>query len=237
MKYLKLAIILISAYLLPGADAVFSTAVYAQSQYTNAPAQKSDSGQNLIQKANNGDIAAQKKLADMYEKGSGGVQKDWETSFKWRLSAAKAGDRDSMFKAARVYEKSAQTEAYRKAAITWYQKIAKAGFSQQDTRDALNKIKILNGEKSTAPAKKDDSREIVGIVSKKRVKGRDDDDPQKRAQALFRQAEALWVMRNGNLVIPDGHADEMISLYEQAAALGHQRAAEKARALRAYLYD
>jgi hypothetical protein len=72
--------------------------------------------------AQQGHVAAQYNVADMYEKGTG-VARDAAQAAHWYVEAAKGGDIDAEFKAAQLYETGTGVAADADAARTWYEAV------------------------------------------------------------------------------------------------------------------
>ncbi|KAG0235131.1 hypothetical protein BGW42_005781 [Actinomortierella wolfii] len=90
--------------------------------------QPADNVSILLDKAKEGDIMAQSRLGEMYERGVG-VERNDSEAFKWYLEAAKQGDVASQHKTGVYYSSGRGTDKNPMEAVSWFQKAANQGYS------------------------------------------------------------------------------------------------------------
>ena len=92
---------------------------------------------DLFKKAELGDAEAQLELAKRYEKGIGGVNKDYDESAKWYRKAAKQGNAEAQFRVGIMFYNGEGVNADPREAVKWYRKAAEQGNAEAQYELAL----------------------------------------------------------------------------------------------------
>lgn len=79
--------------------------------------------------ANKGIHTAERYLAQYYEFGDGGAEKDYDKALEWFEKAASGGDASAMFNIGVMYRNGVGVEEDHSKALEWYEKAADLGFS------------------------------------------------------------------------------------------------------------
>ncbi|KAF9157577.1 hypothetical protein DFQ26_008594 [Actinomortierella ambigua] len=108
---------------LPPSDSLQAAPAPEQTSAQDAGADDLD---ELQAQAEREDAAAQVKLAERYETGTG-VEKSHHKAFSWYLRAAQLDDGQAQFKVGLKYQQGKGTERSYQEAVAWYEKAAKQG--------------------------------------------------------------------------------------------------------------
>ncbi len=81
----------------------------------------------FIERAEKGDAAAQRGIAQCYQVGMGGFSQDQGLAFQWYQKAANQGDAKSQNELAEIYEKGVGVPVNKAEAIRWYTLASKSG--------------------------------------------------------------------------------------------------------------
>ena len=84
-----------------------------------------------LKAADQGHVAAQSTVANMYHKGVG-VDHDAHAAFDWSVRAAKRGHANSMFAVAEMYSRGEGVQENPAEAFHWYEKAARKGYRQRE---------------------------------------------------------------------------------------------------------
>lgn len=89
--------------------------------------------EEVASRAESGDAEAQREMAEMYETGAGGYEKDYGKAFGWFLKAAEQGDVKAMNSVAAYYSSGSGVGKDDKKAFEWWSKAEAKGSAEAMT--------------------------------------------------------------------------------------------------------